>query len=485
MEGRRIGEILVAEGWLSEGAVQRALAFQQSSADRIKLGSILLEWDLLAEETLLESLAKLHRCPPVTWEMLAVADISAVRLLPGTHAIRLNAMPLGVEGGALRVAFANPSNLATLDEVSAITGKRIVPGVTTEVRLMQAHQRFYGRHLPLEFRSILQKLGRETRRRRAPGTQIGPPSPLAGRDVRSTAAEPEIHSAPDDDFAEILSITIPEIPLPGRAPRSAPASWSSLEPASDEGSQTPSIGEILASLPGEPATPRDAEREPTELPGSEISDRRSPSPLLPWLPLPSMARQTSLPEESFAGMWQSPRTWSEDRAAAAPALWIASERESRPRSVEARSREEIGDAILDSHLTEIPRVILLGVGRTSIAGWRGRGQSLTPERVEALRISSEERSLFAGVAESGVPHFGPVARCHWPGALRDLLGIDPLDCAVFPVRVLDGVAAFLYADRLGEPMRSEDFPAVARAAASASNVLARFLFQRSGTAPVA
>jgi hypothetical protein len=153
--------------------------------------------------------------------------------------------------------------------------------------------------------------------------------------------------------------------------------------------------------------------------------------------------------------------------------------------VEARSREEIGDAIVDSYLTDVPRVLLLGVGRDTIAGWRGRGPNLTTERVEALRICSKEKSLFAGVAESGVPHFGPVAKSHWPDALRELLGVSAVDCAVFPVRVLDGVAAFLYADRLGEPMRSEDFPAIAHAAASASNVLSRFLLHYGGTAPVA
>jgi len=489
VEGRRIGEILVEQGLLSEGAVQRALAFQQSNVGRVKLGSILLEWDLLAEETLLESLAKLHGSEPVTWEMLAAASISVVRLLPGTHAIRLNAMPYGAEKGALRVAFANPSNLATIDEVSAITGKRVVAGVTSEARLMQAHQRFYGRHIPLEFRSIVQKLGSETRRGRVPGTRVGPSSPFGGGEGRGPASSLEIPFAPEDDFAEILSITIPEIPLPSRAPGQTAVSMPSVEFLAGEDSLTPSAGEALTSFRRESASRRDPGRGSfTEISAPEISDRRSSSPsssLFAWFPASLAAPQGPAGEDSFRGMWQSVQAWSEDRAAAAPALWIGSERESRPRSVEARSREEIGDAILDSYLTEIPRVILFGVGRTSIGGWRGRGLNLSAERVEALRIWSAEKSLFAGVAESGVPHFGPVARAHWPGALRDLLGVSPVDCAVFPVRVLDGVAAFLYADRLGEPMRSEDFPAIASAATSASNVLSRFLFQYSGTAPVA
>ena len=79
--------------------------------------------------------------------------------------------------------------------------------------------------------------------------------------------------------------------------------------------------------------------------------------------------------------------------------------------------------------------------------------------------------------QSGVPHFGAIDRGEWPGALAAIFGAAPPDCAIFPIRILDGVAAFLYADRLGEPMQYEDFAIVARAAATAANVLSRFLLR--------
>jgi hypothetical protein len=46
----------------------------------------------------------------------------------------------------------------------------------------------------------------------------------------------------------------------------------------------------------------------------------------------------------------------------------------------------------------------------------------------------------------------------------------------------DDIAAFLYADRLGHPMQYEDFARIARTAASAAGVLARFLLRHD--APV-
>ena len=49
MAPRRIGELLVSEGLLSESEIHRALGFQRLSGERIKIGSILLNWDLLRE----------------------------------------------------------------------------------------------------------------------------------------------------------------------------------------------------------------------------------------------------------------------------------------------------------------------------------------------------------------------------------------------------------------------------------------------------
>src|SRR5215471_6838743 len=89
---RRIGEILVAEGVLSEAGISRALGFQRMSGDRIKLGSILLTWDLIDEAALLAALSKHHRTPAVAWPEIASAKMEAVQLLPAAVAHRLSAI---------------------------------------------------------------------------------------------------------------------------------------------------------------------------------------------------------------------------------------------------------------------------------------------------------------------------------------------------------------------------------------------------------
>ncbi|MGH9399431.1 MAG: hypothetical protein ACRD00_03620, partial [Thermoanaerobaculia bacterium] len=147
-------------------------------------------------------------------------------------------------------------------------------------------------------------------------------------------------------------------------------------------------------------------------------------------------------------------------------------------------RDEIGHVALETFPVDIPRVLLVGCGKSAVTGWRGRGEGVTPEFIAGLRIPLSTDSVFATIQGCGVPHFGPLEQSQWPAELAQRLGERAPDCAVFPISILDGIAAFLYADRLGEPMRYEDFALIARASAATANALARFLLRRNTTAPV-
>src|SRR5215813_14613070 len=175
----RIGELLIAEGVISEGAVQSALGFQRHTGEPFRLGTILLDRDLLPEESLLKALSAIHRCDYVTWAEILKSPPHVVRLLPERAAIRLAAIPYALEGRGARVAFKNPSNLAAVDEVSALTGRPIVPAVISEVRLLQALHLFYGRPIPIEFRSVLHKLERNEERRGDRPRPAPAPNPAA------------------------------------------------------------------------------------------------------------------------------------------------------------------------------------------------------------------------------------------------------------------------------------------------------------------
>ncbi len=614
MAPRRIGELLVAEGLLTEGAVQRALGYQRLSGERIKLGSILLNWDLLGEDVLLESLAKLHRCQAVTWEMLLATPIETVRLLPAAQAIRIGAVPWAVEKGVIRVAFINPSNLASIDEVASLTRRRVVPGVTTEARLLQAHQRYYGRHVPLEYRPILQKLDRRSTTstkidRDFRSSDISRPSDVVQSDLgsshsrsrssderdsavspRSTSfegtasvpirveiqeasAEPRPRAERSDPVLEMPDVSdfpiaaaasagltmLPETkaeeeqpsnptgPDKGRSgspvasfhpsdssdslesaeesltdwvgealsaftegPRGGSGRFDSERSSSSAGVSDPSLfGREASALASDPEAldllpetnalrdrPTNSMRphahasrriEPDSLP-SEAHSRGIPASIPPFRRAsdPALFEDLSDPGESDPGEVEVEKLEDAGESdAVAAGMWNPSSAEeaSAPGSTAldaaagAGRRDEVADSLLEGALETLPRVLLLASGRSGVTGWRGRGPGMTPDVVSGIRVPVSEISIFSSVQESGVPHFGAVDPAEWPRSLVAVFGPEPPDCAIFPIRILDGVAAFLYADRLGAPMQYEDFAIVARASASAANVLSRFLLR--------
>jgi type II secretion system (T2SS) protein E len=390
MDRRQIGQILVAQGTVSEAGLARALGYQRATSHTLRLGSILFTWDLLAEETLLAALSKLHHCPPVPWAELSKASPEALRILTPAFAVRLGAFPYAIDSSGLRVAFRNPSDLAAIDEVSSLSSKRLIPGVATEAALVLAYHRFYGRPVPPHFREVVEKFDR---------SKIAP-APVR---QRGTLAAPVVSAVSGSSSAP--SVT-------------APAAVAISERRAEPG---------VAGPQPPPASPR-----------------VSPAPAAPPAPTPK-------PERS--------------RSRAAPL----------EEPGEARNRARIAVDVVDRLLAKFPRVLVLGVGKSAISGWTGRGPGLTPEIVAAIRVPTAEKTVVPEVARSGVPHFGPLRSERLSLALRGMLDRDAPACAVFPIRVLDSVAGILYADRLGEPMPEEDYAILADAAETTAKALSRFL----------
>jgi len=221
-----IGQFLVSEGMLSGEAIARALGFQRTSAESFRLGTILLNWELLAEEALLAALSRYHGCPYADWAALSKATPEALRSLPAHQAIRLGAVPYAIEGGNLRIAFRNPSDLAVIDQASQISGRRVLPATTTEVRLALALHQFYGHPLPFQFKPVIQKLERRKTMPRvtraadsAAAEQAAeipaPPLPDSGAPGAADAvAEPaQTYAGSHTESVEVAPIEIPEFPL--------------------------------------------------------------------------------------------------------------------------------------------------------------------------------------------------------------------------------------------------------------------------------
>ena len=121
---RRIGEVLVGQGLLTEEQLQQALALQGGAAAgalRRRLGSVVIEAGFASERQVAEALAEALGLPLVDLGRTMVVP-DHVRLLPRAVAERSGVLVLERSGGRITVATADPTNVVALDDVKLYTG---------------------------------------------------------------------------------------------------------------------------------------------------------------------------------------------------------------------------------------------------------------------------------------------------------------------------------------------------------------------------
>lgn len=145
----RLGEMLVRDGRLSEAQLKQALAAQAKEGGR--LGTVLVEQDLIDLEALTVYLGLELGIPIATGAMLERAKRAAVRLLQPAQAFKHKCVPLVVQDRQLIAAIEDPHDFATLEALTQITGYRILPRVAPEVRIYYYIERYYGVARPARF----------------------------------------------------------------------------------------------------------------------------------------------------------------------------------------------------------------------------------------------------------------------------------------------------------------------------------------------
>lgn len=169
----RLGERLVEDGRLHEAQLTAALAHQSRDGGRI--GTILVESDVIDLDTLTVYLGLALGIPVATGTMLERAKPSAVRLLSPAQAARYRCIPLLIQDHQLLVATENPGDLDALDAIGELSGYRAIPRVAPEIRILYYIEKYYGVPRPARFL----RLGDRPRGDRPIADNL-PASPLPG-----------------------------------------------------------------------------------------------------------------------------------------------------------------------------------------------------------------------------------------------------------------------------------------------------------------
>jgi type IV pilus assembly protein PilB len=139
---RRLGDLLVTEGLITQEQLLRALAEQKDGSE--KLGSVLVRLGLVKEEPLIGFLSRQYGIPSITLSPLQV-ESDVLRLVPAAIARKYEVMPLKRTGNTLTLAMADPGNLLALDSVAFMTSLQVLPVVATQGAIRQTIERSYAR----------------------------------------------------------------------------------------------------------------------------------------------------------------------------------------------------------------------------------------------------------------------------------------------------------------------------------------------------
>ncbi len=123
---RRLGQVLLDEGLISEEQLGRALDAQRTT--RAHLGAVLVSQGAIAEDDLTLALS-VHLDTPVADLKHTEVDAEVARLVPEEFARRNLVLPLHRENGYLAVAMGDPSNVHLLNDLRLITGLPVVPNI--------------------------------------------------------------------------------------------------------------------------------------------------------------------------------------------------------------------------------------------------------------------------------------------------------------------------------------------------------------------
>ncbi|WP_409420972.1 ATPase, T2SS/T4P/T4SS family [Pseudaeromonas sp. ZJS20] len=157
----RLGDLLVAEGIISED--QLLLALQQQKQSGRKLGATLVDLGFIGEEQLLKFLAQQLNVPFFDLSKLSIAP-QAVQLIPEVHARRYRALAVNQQDDEVTVAMSDPADLAALDAIaSLISPRQLKLAVAREAQLLDYFDQLYRRTKEIEsFAEQLQEEYRET-----------------------------------------------------------------------------------------------------------------------------------------------------------------------------------------------------------------------------------------------------------------------------------------------------------------------------------
>lgn len=140
MVRNKLGRMLVAAKFITEEQVEKALALQQKEGGR--LGSILVKFGYIEEQTLLDFLSKQYGVKAIDLNKIEI-DTSVIKLIPTEVVQKYSVIPVRRVGSVITIAILDPSNIFGIDDIKFMTGYDVEVVVASETAIAAAMARYY------------------------------------------------------------------------------------------------------------------------------------------------------------------------------------------------------------------------------------------------------------------------------------------------------------------------------------------------------
>lgn len=153
----RLGDVLVNSGVITAEDLEKGL-FRQKGTGR-KLGEVLVDEGIVTEENIARALSDQLRYDMIDLQNVEIEE-DVLKLVPANVLKKYKVLPFeySQDNMMLRVAMADPMDIAALDDINIITNMQVEPVVATTQGVMLAIDRYYGQ---AEVNSALEEYTRE------------------------------------------------------------------------------------------------------------------------------------------------------------------------------------------------------------------------------------------------------------------------------------------------------------------------------------
>ena len=138
---KRLGEMLIEEGLISEDQLKEALVEHKRAG--LKLGEYLIQKGVVRESQIIDMLSrqlKIEKYDPSKYPV----DNSLANILPYSIAQKYNVAPIKKKGFLLKVATVDPMDIEALDTIETHTNLEVEPVICSQRELTQIMTAIYG-----------------------------------------------------------------------------------------------------------------------------------------------------------------------------------------------------------------------------------------------------------------------------------------------------------------------------------------------------